>query len=352
MNFKSYVGKVFVVESSKAIIRNEQLKEQRYVAGENLPPGKNVGDVKTIPQRTEVKVTDVKTDSGRHTFVFAAPADGGEAFGWTAAMNLEGGFKNETAGLAPEKWDLEPFGTNKTCIDQNALIRDGSPGFASRGMKIPIRSFVAITETSGDFVRVSKLEIVRSEMEIGEEIGWTKASNLQDGCSDLYFSGDWSDKKGPNACWRRGEYLGPKLLVNIVGFGGEMEQITLDSLGAYLKLKDAAEDDNIQLSINSAFRTFQRQAQLRRLFESGQGNRAAPAGHSNHQHGQAFDLNTRHNVFDGSDKIYEWLKANGPKHGFVRTVPDESWHWEFRPVEASELAAAGKFKLPGVEDQA
>ncbi len=37
-----------------------------------------------------------------------------------------------------------------------------------------------------------------------------------------------------------------KLLVNIVGFGAEMEQITLDSLDAYLKLKDAAEEDNIQ----------------------------------------------------------------------------------------------------------
>jgi len=41
---------------------------------------------------------------------------------------------------------------------------------------------------------------------------------------------------------------------------------------------------------------------------------------SNHQYGQAFDLNTRHNMFDGSDKIYEWLKRNGPAHGFVRTV--------------------------------
>jgi len=39
-----------------------------------------------------------------------------------------------------------------------------------------------------------------------------------------------------------------------------MEQITLDSLAPYLKLKDAAEQENIQLSINSAFRTFQRQA--------------------------------------------------------------------------------------------
>jgi hypothetical protein len=353
MKFRSYVDKVFVVESSKAIIRNEQLEEQKYVAGEDLPPGKNVGDVKTIPQRTEIKVTDVKTDPGRHTFVLAVAANGsGQPFGWTASMNLEGGFKNETAGLAPSKWQLEPLGTNKTCIDRNALIREGSPNFASLGTKIPIRSFVAVTEVSGDFVRVSAMTIVQNAFEIGDDIGWTKISNLQDGCSDLYFNDEWTNQKGPNACWRRGEYLGPKLLVNIVGFGGEMEQITLDSLDAYMKLKDAAEEDNIQLSINSAFRTFERQAQLRRLFELGQGNLAARPGHSNHQHGQAFDLNTRHNIFNGSDKIYEWLKANAPKHGFVRTVSNESWHWEFRPVEAAELAAAGKFKLAGVEDHA
>jgi hypothetical protein len=350
MNFRSYLGKVFVVESSKAIIRNEQLKEQKYAAGDVIPPGKSVGDVKIIPQRTEVKVTDVKTDSGRHTFVFAVPAEEGPAFGWTSSMNLEGGFKNETAGLAPSKWDFEPSGKNMTCVDANALLREGAPNFASLGTKIPVKSFVSVTEVSGDFVRVSKLEIVNHEMQIGEDLGWTKASNLKDGCSDLYFSEEWLDNKGPNACWRRGEFLGPKLLVNIVGFGGEMEQITLDSLDPYIKLKDAAEEDNIQLSINSAFRTFQRQADLRRLFERGQGNLAAKAGHSNHQHGQAFDLNTRHNVFNGSDKIYEWLKKNAPKHGFVRTVSKESWHWEYRPAEAAELAAAGKFKVAGVTD--
>jgi len=55
MIFKSYVGKVFVVESSKAIIRNDQLEEQKYAAGEALPPGKNVGDVKT--NRNEQRYT-------------------------------------------------------------------------------------------------------------------------------------------------------------------------------------------------------------------------------------------------------------------------------------------------------
>jgi len=352
MNFRSYLDKVFVVESSKAIIRDEQLNSVKYKAGEDLPPGKQVGDVKIIPQRTEIKVTDVKTDSGRHTFVLAVAADNGQPLGWTTAMNLEGGFKNETAGLAPSKWDLEPSGKNMTCVDANALIRDGAPNFASRGTKIPLRSFVAVTETSpdGKFVKVSKLNVVQNQMEVGEEIGWTAVSNLKDGCSDLYFSDEWLDQKGPNACWRLGKYLGPKLLVNIVGFGAEMEQITVDSLEPYLKLKDAAEANNIQLSINSAFRTFQRQAELRRLFEAGHGNLAAKPGHSNHQHGQAFDLNTRHNVFDGSDKIYEWLKQNAPAHGFVRAVSKESWHWELRPAEAQTLAAAGKFKLDGVND--
>jgi D-alanyl-D-alanine carboxypeptidase len=352
MNFRSYLGKVFVVESNKSIIRNEQFQEQRYQAGDALPPGKNVGDVKLIPQRTEVKVADVKADSDRHTFVLAVAADSGQPFGWTSAMNLAGGFKNETAGLAPATWALEPLGNNMTCVDNNALVRDGAPGFASRGITILVRSFVAITETSADgaFVKVSKMTIAQNGMQVGEEIGWTKATNLREGCSDLYFSASWMDQKGPNACWRRGTFIGPELLVNIVGFGAEMEQITIDTLEPYLKLKDAADADNIQLSINSAFRTFARQAALRHLFEIGQGNLAARPGESNHQHGQAFDLNTLHNVFDGSDKVYEWLKRNAPQHGFVRTVSKESWHWEYRPSEAASLAAAGKFKLDTVSD--
>ena len=31
-------------------------------------------------------------------------------------------------------------------------------------------------------------------MRVGEEIGWTKVSDLTDGCSDLYFSDEWSNE--------------------------------------------------------------------------------------------------------------------------------------------------------------
>ena len=352
MNIRSYLGKVYVIESSNSVIRDNNFVVQKYRAGDNLPPGKNVGDIKLIPQRTEVIVTDVTSNPGRHVFVFARPADdpAGE-FGWTSAANLVGSFVNETTGFAPANWQMEPDGNNKTCIDARAIIREGPPGFAATGNVIPQRSFVMVTETSENKqnVRVSKLDIVNGQAVVGDEIGWTRAANLGDGCSDLFFAPAWTDQKGPNACWNAGSFIGAKILVNIVGFGAEMEQVTLDSLAQYLKLSQAANDEaNLLLSINSAFRTFQRQAELRRLFEIGQGNLAAKPGRSNHQHGQAFDLNTRHNVFDGSDKIYEWLKRNAPKHGFVRTVSNESWHWEYRPVETAQMGP-GQFKRPGVE---
>jgi hypothetical protein len=352
VNIRSYLGKLFVVESSNSVIRDENFVSQKYQAGDHLPPGKAVGDVKIIPQRTEIVVTDVKVNPGRHVFVFARPAsDPAGEFGWTSAANFVGSFANETFGFAPAIWQLEPDGNNRTVIDAKAFIREGPPSFASTANVIPSGSFVTVTETSEDKqnVKVSKLDIINGQPVVGDEIGWTRANNLIDGCSDVFFKPEWKDQKGPNACWDKGSFIGAKILVNIVGFGGEMEQVTLDSLAPYLKLSEAASDDaNLSISINSAFRTFQRQAQLRRLFELGQGNLAAKAGSSNHQHGQAFDLNTRHNVFNGTDKIYEWLKKNAPKHGFIRSVSNESWHWEYRPAQAAQLGP-DKFRLPGVE---
>jgi hypothetical protein len=352
MNVRSYEGKVFVVESSLSVIRDDNLVSVKYQPGDDLPPGKHVGDEKLIPKRTEITVTGVKSNKERQAFVFARPAnDSASSFGWTSVENLVDDFTNETAGFAPDNFSVEPDGNNKTCVDANALVRLGPPDFTSTGQVIPQRSFVMVTETSADKknVKVSKLEIVDGQMVTKDEIGWTRLSNLRDGCSDLFFSTEWADDKGPNACWEHGTFIGAKLLVNIVGFGGDMEQVTFDSLDHYFELRNAAAENSIEISINSAFRTFERQAELRHLADIGKGNRAAKAGRSDHQHGQAFDLNTLHNKLDGSDKVYEWLKRNATKHGFVRAVSGESWHWEYRPAEVAKLAP-GQFMLPGIHD--
>ena len=66
-------------------------------------------------------------------------------------------------------------------------------------------------------------------------------------------------------------------------------------------------------------------------------NRAAVPGTSQHQNGIAFDINIGYG--DQKDwKIphpeamtltYKWLLLNAHKYGFVRTVLDERWHWEY-----------------------
>ncbi|MGZ8848478.1 MAG: M15 family metallopeptidase [Pyrinomonadaceae bacterium] len=351
MNVKSYLGKIFVIAIDPSVIRDENLAVLKYQTGDQIPAGANVGDAKKIPKGTEINVTDVRAPDRKNVFVFARPAnDSGGSFGWTRADNLAGGFMGEVCGFAPAEYEKEPEGNNKTCFDAMAVIRGGPPAFTATTNKIPERSFVMVTETSADrkHVKVSKLEIVDGEMVVGDEIGWTKANNLADGCSttDQFFSAGWKDRKGPNACWERGTYLGPRVMVNITGVDTDMEQVTFATLAPYLKLvKAAADEANLTILINSAFRTFQRQAELFEEAQSG-GNTAAPPGGSHHQHGQAFDLNTGKHALQGTDELYEWLKRNGPKHGFIRTVNREPWHWEYRPQKAAELAALGQFKFP------
>jgi hypothetical protein len=353
MDIRTYPGKVFTVETDKCVIRDENFNALKYQAGDDIPPGKQVGDLKMIPQGTEINVTEVKASDRKNIFVFARPAgDGGASFGWTKLNNLAGGMLGEVTGFSPASFEREPEGNNKTCFDPNAVIRGGPPTFAPSGGKIPQGSFVMVTERSADGknVKVSKLEIVDGEMVVGDEIGWTRLANLADGCSSTSFSTpEWFNQKGPNGCWEHGSFLFPKVLVNIIGNEIEMEQITFETLAPYLKMAQAAKDEaNLMILINSAFRTFQRQADLFEQSHHG-GNKAAPAGASNHQHGQAFDLNTLHNKTDGSDPIYEWLKRNAPRHGFVRAVSNESWHWEYRPAIAAKLPP-GEFMMPGIKD--
>ncbi|MEP6903307.1 MAG: M15 family metallopeptidase [Actinomycetota bacterium] len=350
MKIPSYTGKTYLVMDNDARLRRaDNLAEvETYQAGDEIPAGGAVGDFKRIPKRTEIKVTDVTTNADRTVFVFAEPIKTGNLVvpsGWTKAANLEGGFLNELVSFAPDRWDFAPTGDNFTVTDGQAVIRGGRPNFASTGKTIPVGSYVLVTQKSQSagksFVKVSKAEIKNGQIKPKEEIGWTSAANLTEGCTDYFASADWIDMKGANACWKLGAYIGTKILVNIVGNGGEMEQITLESVAPYFVLRDAAAGTNLELAVESGFRTFQHQEQLYDLFINHGGNKAAKPGRSNHQHGQAFDLNTL--GFDGTP-MYDWLKKNAPKLGFVRTVPGEHWHWEYLPAEAAEIAKNGGFK--------
>ena len=98
----------------------------------------------------------------------------------------------------------------------------------------------------------------------------------------------------------------------------------IKEVAIYLKLMlDAASEENVDLKVDSGFRTMAHQQRLYEVYQAG-GNLAAPAGSSNHQNGIAVDLNVH-----AAGGRYEWLVKNAWKFGFIRTSPRERWHWEY-----------------------
>lgn len=69
----------------------------------------------------------------------------------------------------------------------------------------------------------------------------------------------------------------------------------------------------------SGYRTYAQQAHLYRLWQEGEGNRAAPPGSSSHEYGTALDLATpeMRSVIDQIGARFGWQKVE---------APDEWWH--------------------------
>lgn len=109
------------------------------------------------------------------------------------------------------------------------------------------------------------------------------------------------------------------------------------------KMKADASKAGVYLSVGSGLRTYDQQLALRKsnVIDRSKVNDisylknadnslfnpvTAKPGTSNHETGLAIDFNVT-----GNDKAFNWLFNNALSYGFVRTVPSERWHWEYRP---------------------
>lgn len=105
---------------------------------------------------------------------------------------------------------------------------------------------------------------------------------------------------------------------------------------------DSACEDGITITINSGYRSFHEQLSIRRRYVRDRTKRdsiqfllyaeskhfhpeTARPGHSRHHSGIAYDFNTK------GPGVYNWLKNNASRFGFVRTICEEKWHWEYLP---------------------
>jgi hypothetical protein len=195
----------------------------------------------------------------------------------------------------------------------------------------------------GTQIKVTEAKVFKDSVFVrAENWGWTAANNLKNNFLNetlAVFSPTDNNEKGPNAAWDKGKFLKQITLIEIVGADSTLKFISQDIAEFYLKLVDAADKDGMPLPLKSGFRSYPKQEYLYNGYISHHPgfNLAAKPGFSNHQDGFAYDFEV--GGYEGNPR-YDWLKKNAPKHGFVRTVNKEPWHWEYRP----EIAATGVYK--------
>ena len=109
-------------------------------------------------------------------------------------------------------------------------------------------------------------------------------------------------------------------------------------------LLEDAQDDDIELYVASAYRSFDTQASLKSnytvTYGSGANTFSADQGYSEHQLGTTVDflttgINGTLSGFGGTE-AYQWLLDNAHKYGFTLSYPEgnafyifEPWHWRF-----------------------
>ena len=119
-----------------------------------------------------------------------------------------------------------------------------------------------------------------------------------------------------------------------------------ESYRAFIKMFNAAKEDDINLILNSGYRSYADQKAVYEDFDRNYGeeyadNYAARPGYSEHQTGLAYDIVSPGASGDDFDKTdaFKWLDKNAHKYGFILRYPKdkeeytgfkyESWHYRY-----------------------
>ncbi len=139
--------------------------------------------------------------------------------------------------------------------------------------------------------------------------------------------------------------------------GACAECLINDAYQAYTSLKKDATSNGLNLWIASGFRSYNYQAGLYNSYVKNRGGKekadtfSARPGHSEHQTGYAFDLNSVDSSF-ADTKEGKWIDSNCYKYGFIIRYPKgkdnetgykyEPWHLRFVGIDlATKLYNAG-----------
>lgn len=123
-----------------------------------------------------------------------------------------------------------------------------------------------------------------------------------------------------------------------------------DAQAAFDKMQSAAAAEGLNIYISSGFRSYDYQAGLYERYVERSGKTeadrySARPGHSEHQTGLAFDLNTIDITFADTAE-YDWLKVHCAEYGFIIRYPENSesitgymyepWHIRYLGVDTAQ----------------
>ena len=151
-----------------------------------------------------------------------------------------------------------------------------------------------------------------------------------------------------------------ELVLAETGEDGRQHRLVPPAARAWASLKEAAHADGVDISIVSAFRSVERQAEIvRAKLARGQSidqilSVSAPPGYSEHHTGRAVDVTTggvRPLEVEFEDTAaFEWLSGNAERFAFFLSYPRqnrygymyEPWHWCFNDaIKAPNRLPAG-----------
>ncbi len=126
--------------------------------------------------------------------------------------------------------------------------------------------------------------------------------------------------------------------------------LTRQTTDAFNEMKKAAAEDGLDIYISSGFRSYDTQDRIYRNHVANKGQErgdlvSARPGHSEHQTGLAFDVNTIDSSFAGTPEAL-WLEKNCYRFGFILRYPEgktdetgyafEPWHFRYVGRELAE----------------
>lgn len=128
------------------------------------------------------------------------------------------------------------------------------------------------------------------------------------------------------------------------------------ALNAFNEMQEAAAEEGLDIYISSSYRSYADQERIYNRYVEEDGKEAADTysarpGHSDHQTGLTFDLNSIDDSF-GDTPESDWVKVNAHKYGFIIRYPEgkqditgyqyEPWHIRYIGVEkATEVYESG-----------